>query len=136
MKSESTQSTMAAGLIAAALIVGALIMTRGGDTPQAVAGVKEFDIVMQNNEYRPSKITVNLGDKVAINITNKDKVAHGVALPVFGASVPQGHVFPGQTARMEFVANQKTTTDAALCGGPKPEDKSDGHGEELVVEVI
>jgi len=131
MKS-SNQSIIASGIIAVALIFAAVIYS-GGISGQS--GVKEFDIVMQNNQYNPSKITVNLGDKVAINITNKDKVAHGVGLPTFGASVPEGHVFPGKTARMEFVANKITTADAALCGGPKPENKSDDHGEELIVEV-
>ena len=132
MKS-SNQFTIASVVIAVALIAGAVIFT---DNDAGQPGVKEFDIVMQNNQYNPSKITVNLGDKVAINITNKDRVAHGVALPTFGASVPEGHVFPGKTARMEFVANKITTTDAAVCGGTRPEDKSDGHGEELIVEVI
>ena len=132
MKS-SNQLTIASVVIAVALIAGAMIVS-GGNSSQP--GVKEFDIVMQNNQYNPSKITVNLGDQVAINITNKDRVAHGVGLPTFSASVPEGHVFPGQTARMEFVANKVTTTDAAVCGGARPEDKSDGHGEELIVEVI
>lgn len=131
---ESTsQLTISSVIIAIALIGGALIYS-GGSSNQS--GVREFDIVMENNQYNPSKITVSLGDQVAINITNKDRVAHGVALPTFGASVPEGHVFPGKTARMEFLANKVTTTDAAVCGGPKPEDKADGHGEELIVEVI
>jgi len=132
MKS-SNQFTVASVIIAVALIGGAVIYSDGNSSQ---SGVKEFDIVMQNNQYNPSKITVSLGDQVAINITNKDRVAHGVALPTFGASVPEGHVFPGKTARMEFLANKVTTTDAAVCGGPKPEDKADGHGEELIVEVI
>ncbi len=132
MESKFNQSTIASVIIAVALIIGATMVTGGGP---GQSGIKEFDIVMQNNQYNPSKIKVDLGDQVVINITNKDKVAHGVGLPTFGTSVPEGHVFPGQTARMEFVANKVTTTDAAVCGGANPEDKSDGHGEELIVEV-
>ena len=125
--------TIASIIIAASIIVGAYIFTSGSSTGPSV---QEFDIVMQNNQYNPSKISVNFGDQVVLNFENKDNVAHGVELKEFGASVPDGHIFPGKRARMEFVANKRTVSDAAVCGGANPEDKSDGHGEELIVEVI
>jgi len=99
------------------------------------SGVKEFDIVMQNNRYNPSRITANLGDRVVINFTNLDNVAHAVEIPQFNATVPGGHVFPGQPAQMEFIADKKISTDAATCGGAKPTDKTDDHGEELIITV-
>jgi len=97
--------------------------------------VREFNIVMENNRYNPSRIAVNLGDQVVINFTNLDNVAHAVEIPQFNATVPGGHVFPGQPAQMGFVADKKISTDAATCGGAKPTDKTDDHGEELIVIV-
>lgn len=97
---------------------------------------KEFNIVMKNNRYSPSIITVNENDRVVINFTNEDNVAHGVGIAKFNASVPGGHVRPGQSARMEFIALGKGAIDAATCGGPNPTDKTDDHGEELIINVI
>jgi len=99
-------------------------------------GLKEFNIVMQDNRYIPSLITANLGDRVIINFTNKDNVAHAVEVPQFNATVPGGHVFPGQLAQMEFIADKRMKNDVANCGGPNPTDKTDDHGEELIIEVI
>jgi len=98
-------------------------------------GFKEFNVVMLNNQYQPSRLQVNLGDTVTINLENRDSVAHGVDLPEFGASVPGGHVRPGESAQLSFVANKITVSDAATCGGPSPTDKTDDHGEELIIEV-
>jgi len=98
-------------------------------------GVKEFNIVMQNNRYNPSQINVNQGDQVILNITNRDSVSHGVDLPQFGASIPGGHVQPGQTAQLDFIANRKGVSDAASCGGGAFK-QTDTHGEELIVNVI
>ena len=91
---------------------------------------------MENNRYNPSTITANLGDRVIINFINRDNVAHAVEIPQFNATVPGGHVFPNQPARMEFIADKRMSTDAAACGGPNPTDKTDDHGEELIVKVI
>jgi len=143
MDAKSKQLTFAAGIIAVGLIAAAVIYTggsvRSGGTAslaQAQPGYKEFNIVMQNNRYNPSEITVNLNDRVVINFTNQDSVSHAVEIPQFNATIPGGHVVPGQPARMEFVANQKAKIDAATCGGPNPTDKTDDHGEELIVNVI
>ena len=129
-----TQITIASIIVAGGLVVAAFLATNGGVLNSS--GVKTFDIVMQNNQYQPSEITANIGDRVVINFENKDQVAHGVALAQFNATVPGGHIQPGRTARMEFVADRVVSTDAALCGGPNPTDKTDIHGEELIVNII
>jgi len=128
------QITIASIIVATGLVVAAFLATNGG--VQNGSGVKTFDIVMQNNQYQPSEITANVGDRVIINFENKDQVAHGVALAQFNATVPGGHIQPGRTARIEFVADRVVSTDAALCGGPNPTDKTDTHGEELIVNII
>lgn len=133
----STQLTIASLVIAAALISSALVMTRSqGEQGAASPQLKEFNVVMQNSEYNPSKITVNQGDNVVITVTNKDTVAHALGLPQFGATVPGGHILPGKTVELEFTAFGKGMADGATCGGARPTDKTDAHGEELIVEVI
>lgn len=127
----NTQLTVAASIIAGGLIVAAVLFT-GSDGPST----KTFNIVMENNRYNPSEIVASVGDRVVINFTNRDPVSHGVALPQFNATVPGGHIPAGGKARMEFIADKKVNTDAAVCGGPNPSDKTDDHGEELVVRVI
>ena len=143
MGTYNTQQTQAALIVAGGLVVAALVGTGsisltsfGTASVAQQLGYKEFDIVMQNNQYNPSTITVNLGDRVVVNLTNRDAVAHAVEIPEFNATIPGGHVFPGQLARMEFVANKKTSIDAAGCGGPNPTDKTTDHGEELIINVI
>jgi len=138
------QFNFSAGIVAVGLVIAAIIYTGGssigpGRTAslvQAQPGYKEFNIVMQNNRYNPSEITANLGDRVVINFTNQDNVAHAVEIPHFNATIPGGHVFPGQPARMEFIADKRVSTDVATCGGPNPTDKTDDHGEELIINVI
>ncbi|MAZ67732.1 hypothetical protein CL652_03110 [bacterium] len=128
----NTQLTIAASIIAAALVVAALLLSLNGGLPST----KRFDIVMENNSYNPSEIVASVGDRVIINFTNRDSVDHGIALPQFNATVPGGHVPAGGTARMEFIADRPIDTDAAVCGGPNPSDKTDDHGEELIVRII
>ncbi len=144
---------LAGGLIAAMLIYTGRIpwlgtegagrgeLTRGSvGSEEGLArssdGYKEYNIEMVNNRYNPSRVDVELGDRVVLNFTNNDQVAHGVGLPAFNAEIPGGHVKPGETARLEFIANKQVSADAATCGGPNPSDKTDDHGEELVVNVV
>lgn len=145
MDAKTKQLTFAASVIAVGFIAAAFIFTGGVKLPSAGGtaslvksepGLKEFNIVMENNRYNPSTITANLGDTVVINFTNRDTVSHGVGLAEFNATVPNGHVPAGGTARMEFLANKIARSDVATCGGPNPTDKSDDHGEELIVNVI
>ena len=128
------QMTIAAVILGVGLVAAAFITTNATSTDSA--GTKTFNIVMENNQYNPAEIVASVGDRVIINFENRDVVAHGVALAQFNASVPGGHIQPGRTARMEFIADRPINTDAAVCGGPNPSDTSDGHGEELIVKVV
>ena len=123
-------------IIAPLIIVGGLItaafLFNSGDGPTT----KKFNIVMKDNRYNPSEIIASVGDKIIINFENRDPVSHGVAIPQFNATVLGGHVPAGGTARMEFIADRAINTDAAVCGGPNPTDKTDDHGEELIVRII
>ena len=124
--------TVAAAILAVGLVAGAVIFTSGEKGP----ATREFNIVMENNRYNPSEIVASVGDRVILNFENRDPVSHAVALPEFNATVPNGHVPAGGTARMEFIADRAINTDAAVCGGPNPADKTDDHGEELIVRII
>tara|TARA_B100000508_G_C11462412_1_gene279860 strand:+ start:3310 stop:3708 length:399 start_codon:yes stop_codon:yes gene_type:complete len=128
------QMTIASVIIGIGMIAAAFIAT--GNIPGGGDGVKTFNIVMENNRYNPSEIVATVGDRVVINFENRDPVSHGVSLPQFNATVPNGHVPAGGTARMEFIADRAISTDAAVCGGPNPSDKTDDHGEELIVRVL
>lgn len=140
MDNKTLQSTIASVIIAGGVVAAAIIFSGnpsgGATSARSKPGLKEFNITMKNNRYDPSEITVGLGDRVVINFTNQDSVAHAVEIPQFNATVPGGHVLPGQPMRMEFVADKKMKTDAAVCGGLLPTDKTDDHGEELIVNVI
>lgn len=127
----NTQLTIASSIVAVGLIVAAVLFTSGEGS-----STKKFNIVMENNQYNPSEIVASVGDKVIINFENRDPVSHGVALPQFNATVPGGHIPAGGTARIEFIADRALNTDAAVCGGPNPADKTDNHGEELIVRII
>jgi plastocyanin len=127
------QITIASIILAGGLVVSALVATNG---LQGNSGVKTFNIVMENNQYRPAEITANVGDQVVINFENRDAVSHAVALPEFNAAVPNGHVPAGGRATMQFIASRAVSTDAAVCGGANPTDKTDDHGEELIVTII
>lgn len=128
------QMTIASVIFGAGMVVAAFVAT--GDTYSQNDGIKTFNIVMENNQYNPSEIVATVGDRVVINFENRDTVAHGVNLPQFNAAVPGGHIQPGKTARMEFIADRAISIDAAVCGGANPSDKTDNHGEELIVRVL
>tara|TARA_B100000508_G_scaffold36168_2_gene27987 strand:+ start:2967 stop:3365 length:399 start_codon:yes stop_codon:yes gene_type:complete len=128
------QMTVASVIVSLGIISAAYIA--GGNISIGNDGVKTFNIVMENNQYNPSEIVATVGDRVIINFENRDPVAHGVNLPQFNATVPNGHVPAGGTARMEFIADRAISTDAAVCGGANPSDKTDDHGEELLVRIL
>jgi len=67
--------------------------------------VKEFDVIASQWKFSPSKIEVNEGDEVVLNVRSVD-VAHGIAIPAFEINE---YLSPGQTVRMEFVADRKGT---------------------------
>jgi len=128
---KNTQLTIASSIVAGGLIIAAFLFTSGGGP-----STKKFNIVMENNRYNPSEIVASVGDRGVINFENRDPVSHGIAVPQFNGTIPGGHVQPGGTARMEFLADRILSTDAAVCGGPNPTDKTDNHGEELIVRII
>jgi len=128
------QITIASVIVAFGLIAGAYFASNG--TWMTDNGTKTFNIIMENNQYNPSQIIATVGDSVVINFENRDAVPHGISLPEFNATVPNGHVPAGGTARMEFIATRAISTDAAVCGGANPSDKTDEHGEELVVRIL
>lgn len=127
----NTHLTIASSIIAGGFIVAAFLFVSGGGP-----NTKKFNIVMENNRYNPSEIIASVGDTVIINFENRDQVSHAVGIPAFNATIPGGHIPAGGIARMEFLANRAINTDAAVCGGPNPSDKTDAHGEELIVRVI
>jgi len=90
--------------------------------PQA-STAKQFTATIQNFAYSPESIDVELGDTVIIDITNKDNVRHGIALPGFGVN---SFVNPGSTQRIQFVAD-KTGNPETFC--------STDHGEKLLINV-
>lgn len=133
MKSNN-QLTIAASIISIALIAATYIVVQNGGFTTGIK-TRAFDVVMENNRYNPAQINVKLGDRVVINIMNKDKIAHAVALPQFNATVPDGHVQPDKSAKLDFMATKTGVTDAALCGSPDPNAPADDHGEKLIINV-
>lgn len=131
----NNQLTIAASIIVIALIGATYIIVQGGGITTG-AKTKTFDVVMENSRYKPAQINVKLGDRVVINLTNQDKIAHAVALPQFNATVPGGHVLPGKSVKLDFVATKTGSADAAACGNPDPNQPVDAHGETLIVNVI
>ncbi len=126
------QATIAASIIGLALVGSAFIAS---DSLSSGPKVKKFNIIMENNRYIPAEIVAGVGDTVIINFQNRDDVAHGVAVPQFNATVPNGHVPANGTACMEFVATTAGVSDAAVCGGANPSDTTDDHGEMLKVTI-
>ncbi len=134
---QNNQMTIAAVILAVGIIGSALLIN--GNVQFGNFGgpsTKTFDIVMEDNRYNPSEVVASVGDTVIINFENRDAVSHAVELPEFNAVVPNGHVPAGGTATMKFVANRAISTDAAVCGGINPADKTDDHGEELIVRIL
>ena len=66
---------------------------------------KEFDIVAKQWQFSPNKIEVNKGDTVILNVKSID-VNHGLTIPKLGINE---FLIPGNTVKIEFVANQKGT---------------------------
>ncbi len=134
MNAQSKQMLIASSIASVAIIISSIIFVStfslGGPT------TRRFKVIMENNQYNPSAITVNLGDQVIIDFENRDSVGHAVGIPEFNATVPGEHVQPGKKATMAFLANKRTKVDAATCGGSNPTDKTDDHGEEFIVNVI
>lgn len=81
------------------------------------SGTKTFSFVLENSQYVPDTIRVNLGDTVVFNIVNKDNEEHGLHLPEFG--VAEGIPALQQTS-VQFIAN-KVGTSVTSCATDHPE---------------
>jgi len=66
---------------------------------------KEFDVIAKKWSFSPSTIIVNEGDNVILNVRSID-VNHGLAIPKLGINE---FLSPGDTVKIEFVANKKGT---------------------------
>lgn len=122
-------------LIGTTLFVGLAILffsgvftpSRGSPvSPEVVTGdgtVKQFSAVISGYAYSPVSIDVNLGDSVVVDITNRDRVTHGISLPSFGVNTS---VAPGATKRIQFTADK--------IGSPETFCSTD-HGEKLRINV-
>ena len=95
----------------------------GGAGTQAATGqLKEFNITAKRFSFEPSTITVNLGDRVKLNIAvPAGDTKHGFNLPEFGA---RADLEAGRTTAIEFVAGKIGAFDFkcdVVCG--------EGHSE-------
>jgi len=118
-----------AGVIVA-LIGGAALLGRSSgeqsslNSSQGAVEDSIHELTISGFSYQPGSIDVDLGDTVTLKITNRDRVTHGINLPIFGV---QKFVRPGQTQTVTFIADQK--------GDPELFCSSD-HGEKLLVNVL
>lgn len=70
--------------------------------------VKTFDVVEDSFSYSPSTITVKLGDKVKLNLTNKAAdFPHDFVIDELNAKSSKSA--PGGTDTLEFIADKKGT---------------------------
>lgn len=118
------------GTIAVVILIGGVVLLgRSSDGRPSLdpnqGAVEDFvyELTISGYSYQPGSIDVDLGDTVTLKITNRDRVTHGINLPVFGV---QAFVRPGQTRTVTFIADQK--------GDPELFCSSD-HGEKLLVNV-
>ena len=70
-----------------------------------IGEIKVYNIVAKQLKFCTNKIEVNKGDTVILNVKSID-VSHGIAIPKLGINE---FLSPGNTVRIEFVANQKGT---------------------------
>jgi len=123
------KSFLIIAIIAVALIGGAVLLGGSGGEQSSVSESRDaeedsvYEFTISGFTYEPESIDVNLGDTVTLKITNRDRVTHGINLPVFGV---QEFVRPGQTKTVTFVAD-KTGDPELFC--------SSDHGEKLLINV-
>lgn len=78
----------------------------GNDQNSSVSGnVVEMGVIAKQYEFVPGTIEVNEGDTVILNIKSID-VEHSFFLPEFNIDAD---LMPGETSRVEFVADKKGT---------------------------
>lgn len=79
-----------------------LVLVGSNEVVSSSGEVKEFDIVSSDWEFSPSRIVVQKGDLVKLNIDNIEG-SHGIAIKEFGVSEFFG---PGDKVEIEFVADK------------------------------
>lgn len=67
------------------------------------SGERVFSVYASQYAYNPAELEVNPGDRVTIELISTD-VVHGLYIDGYGVSVTAD---PGQTARLEFVADRE-----------------------------
>ena len=97
------------------IVVGFFIFNNSGPSGRIVEDTqintlttgetKEFNIIAKQWQFSLNKIEVNKGDTVILNVKSID-VSHGIAIPKLGINE---FLSPGNTVKIEFVANQKGT---------------------------
>jgi len=102
-------------IITLIIIAGFFIFNNPGSTGNVIKNTqidtlttgetKEFNIIAKQWQFSPNKIEVNKGDTVILNVKSVD-VSHGLAIPKLGINE---FLSPGNTVKIEFVANQKGT---------------------------
>ena len=107
---------MAGVVVIAAAAVGFMVLSQGPSTP-AAGGVKEFTILLvesgPNRAWDPDKITVKVGEKVRLKITNTDTenpaapTYHRFVITEYG--VDSGDVAPSKEYVADFVADKAGT---------------------------
>jgi heme/copper-type cytochrome/quinol oxidase subunit 2 len=86
---------------------------------------KEFTVVSEKDQWNfvPNMIEVKRGDKVVLNVVNKDSYDHGIAIDAFGVSQ---RMPANGTIKIEFVAAQ-TGEFLYYCSVPCGEGQVAGH---------
>jgi len=117
-------------------ILGAVILVIGGgifyrnvllsesDKPVETGVVRNFTVIAEKDEWRwmPEVIEVDRGDRIKLEIINKDEYDHGIAIDAFGVSQ---RMPANSTINVEFVATQLGDFQY-YCSVPCGEGEVDG----------
>jgi len=114
-------------VVIAAAAVGFMVLSQGPSTP-AATGVKEFEILLvesgPSRAWNPDTITVKVGDKVRLKITNTDTenpaapTYHRLVITEYG--IDSGDIAPGKEYVADFVADKAGTFKYF---DPRPDEK-------------
>jgi len=114
-------------VVIAAAAVGFMVLSQGPSTP-AATGVKEFEIFLvesgPSRAWNPDTITVKVGDKVRLEITNTDTenpavlTYHRFVITEYG--IDSGDIAPDEEYVAEFVADKAGTFKFF---DPRPDEK-------------
>lgn len=124
--SDKTKNFLLSGLLIGAIVLITSVFFKViAPSGQVMAKSKTFNLVLQNEQYIPNKIQVNLNDNVTLKIDNKDNILHGLHITQFNISED---IPPLSQKTVQFVA----TTNGPMTAGCA----NDQHKEKLDIEVI